>query len=434
MGSEDVETQVDATSEMADIEQPKPKRAGKHKSVSEVPENIPDEGAAQAKADAAEKSKRESAERKTRESKEKDAEKQRAAEERREAAERERMAKQEEKHEKIHKVKEQENAVFSALAKRIEDEKGLLALRSDAYTELDANVEMAIRGLSYGFIACGRGGVGKTYRILQTCIKECKKENVAYTDSYTTAGGFAVWLYTNRMKEVIVLDDVAGLLKNDKIVSMLKGALWHGSDGKTRVVNYMTTKPLQDEYGEPVPSMFEIDARIIIITNDVDDDNPHIKAILSRVNLVRVDIPYSELLLLLQQIIDKNEHKGLTKAERQESFTFMREKTSKKTENLNIRSLLRIMDYRAYAKVINGGELWKVLSSKLLQQNDRLLLVEKLMSEASYSSEEERIEKFIELTGESRPTWYRWKAKVKKMLDERAEDVARAEAQHPAKK
>ena len=343
----------------------------------------------------------------------KEAEKMLAAENRHKAAEAEHMQKAEEKKQKIHEIKEQENNVMATIAAAVK-KGGYRDLVSNAYTALDANTEMAIKGFNYGFIGVGRGGVGKTFRILQKCILECGRENIAYTDSYTTAGGFAVWLFQNREKEVIILDDVAGLLSNPKIVAMLKGALWHTSDGKTRVVNYMTTKPLQDEYGEPVPSTFEIDARIIIITNELNDDNPHIKAILSRVNVINVEIPYSELISLLEQIVDKTEYKELSKAERREGLDFLKKNTTRSTADLNIRTLLKIFDYFAYAKNVETPDLWKVLSLDMLQQNDRLVLVEKLMQDKSLLSETERVEKFTELTGGSKNMWYRLRKKYEK--------------------
>jgi len=356
--------------------------------------------------------------RKEEEKAEAEEEKRKAAEAKHLAAEAERMAKEQEKREKIRAVRQQENDVFKALA----DEKGhdYKSLVSNCYTEMDSNTDMVLKGISYGTIVEGRGGTGKTYRILNQCLRECGADNVAYTDSYTTPASFYVWLYKNRDKRVCIIDDCAGFMNNDKILAFLKGALWHTNDGKTRIVNYMTTKPLNDEYGEPIPSTCEVECRLIIITNWLDDEKPHVKAVLSRVNRIRVDVPYKELLSILEQVI-KKEYKSLTDAERKQCLEFLMENTSKNTPELNIRTLLRVMDYREYAKQRNAGDLWRTLSLKLLERDDRLLLVEKIVEDKSFQSEAERFEAFAELTGESQATFYRLKKKLEKMLKERRE-------------
>jgi hypothetical protein len=317
-----------------------------------------------------------------------------------------------EKREKIDAVKSMEKTVYDSLKN-----KDYQNLMSNCYTEMDVNVQMVLDKISYGAIVEGKGGTGKTFRILNQCISalDDNEERVAYADSFTTPTALYVWLYENRDKDVLILDDCAGLMENAKILAMLKGALWHINDGQTRLLTYMTTKPPKDEYDEPLPRSFEINARIIIITNYLNEDSPHVKAVLSRVNKVVVEVPRTELLLILEQVIKRPYHK-LDYAERNETLEYLRGKTDNKTEDLNIRTLLRMMDYRYWAKKNNMGEAWKPLSLKLLEKEPRMAMVEKLLNDPTFESEEERIDRYVELTGESRPTWYRWKKKVEKQL------------------
>lgn len=312
------------------------------------------------------------------------------------------------KNEKIRNIKDKESDVFKAL--RVDNYKGLV---SNCYSELDVNTDMVIQNISYGFIAEGKGGTGKTFRILNKCISDLGDEMVAYADSFTTPTALYVWLYENKEKKVLILDDCAGLMDNGKILAMLKGALWHVNDGKTRIINYLTTKPPKDEYDEPLPRSFEVEARIIIITNYLNDDNPHVKAILSRVNKVVVEVPRKELLVILRQIIKKDYHL-LSQSDKEEILNYLESKTSNASEDLNIRTLLRMLDYKIWANKNNKGDAWQPLCLKLLQRDDRLALVEKILDDPTLTTEIEREDKFIELTGDSRATYYRLKKKLSK--------------------
>jgi len=332
--------------------------------------------------------------------------------------------KAEERRQKIHDVRDQEHEVFKALADVKDD--SYRSLVSDAYSEMDANVDMVIGGISYGTIIEGRGGTGKTYRVLNKCLKECGVDEVAYTDSFTTPAAFYVWLFKNKDKRVLIVDDCAGFMNSDKILSFIKGATWPVGSTNQRVVSYLTTKPLKDEFDDYVPSTIEIEARMIVITNFLDDDSPHVKAVLSRINRIRVDVPRNELLHILGQII-KKEYKGLSFEERKEALQFMTENTTNQTDDMNIRTLLHIMDYQIYAKQKGLGDVWKTLSLKLLQRDDRMVLVEKLLSDENFLNEEERYTRFIDLTGDSRATWYRLRKKVERLQKERVDAIAMAE-------
>lgn len=311
------------------------------------------------------------------------------------------------KNEKIKHIKGKENEVFKAL--RVSNYEGLV---SNCYSELDVNTDMVIQGISYGFIAEGKGGTGKTFRTLNQCISALGDEEVAYADSFTTPTALYVWLYENRDKKILILDDCAGMMDNNKILSMLKGALWHVNDGTTRIVNYMTTKPPKDEYDEPLPRSFEVEARIIIITNYLNEDNPHVKAILSRINKVVVEVPRKELLVILRQIIQKDYH-SLSKEDKEEVLNYLESKTSNASEDLNIRTLLRMLNYKIWANNNKKGDAWQPLCLKLLQRDDRLALVEKILEDVTLTTENDRENKFIELTGDSRATYYRLKKKLR---------------------
>jgi len=314
--------------------------------------------------------------------------------------------KEEQKKEAIKEAKDKEQEVDETLKLgRHED------LKSDVFLEMDAYVDMVANGITYGAIIEGAGGTGKTWRV----INHLTDVDYAYTDSFTTPQAFYIWLYANRHKEVLVVDDVAGLTTNDKVLAFLKGALWE-INGK-RIIHYMTTKPMQDEYGNYVPNAFILDARMIIITNKLNKKNPHMNAVLTRVNYCKVEIDYEELMNILEQVA-KKDYPGIPLEERMEVLNFIRNNTSEVNNNLNIRSLIKAFQQKIYSNKIENPTLWKQLVMVgVVQRNPAMVVVYELMNDTSFGTEEERIAEFKNRTGRSRPTYFRLKDQMKLMGD-----------------
>jgi uncharacterized protein (DUF885 family) len=122
--------------------------------------------------------------------------------------------KEDEKRKKIRDVKDVEKEIFRSLD--VEEYKSLV---SDCYTELDSSTQIACQGINSGYVTIGRGGIGKTFRIYNRCKEMCGAENVAYLDSFTTPASLYIFLYENREKRVIILDDVSGLFEQKKCSS-----------------------------------------------------------------------------------------------------------------------------------------------------------------------------------------------------------------------
>lgn len=279
---------------------------------------------------------------------------------------------------------------------------------SSCYMEMDNYVGMVKTASAYGVIIEGAGGTGKTWRVIKH-LQDC---DYAYTDSFTTPQALYTWMYKNRDKDVLVLDDVANFTNNPKVLAFLKGGLWHVGNNKNRIIHYMTSKPLQDSEGSFVPSAFVLGARMIIITNKLNQKSSHLQAILTRVNYCFVEIPFEELLHIMEQVA-KKEYDGLSYEERMEVFWFLREKLSSSTENLSIRTLIKCFQQKVYSNRINKPELWKNLAMvSLLKKNPALVLVEEILRDESILKEEDRIRLFCEKTGRSRATYYRMKDQI----------------------
>jgi hypothetical protein len=283
-------------------------------------------------------------------------------------------------------------------------------IESNCYTEMDTYVGMVKVGAAYGAILEGAGGVGKTWRV----IKALEDAQYEYTDSFSTPQALYIWLHKHRDEDVLVVDDPANFLDNVKVLAMLKGGLWNVGDNKTRIIHYMTTKPMQDEEGNYVPTSFVLNARLIIITNYLNKKNPHLNAILSRVNHCVVNIPYEELMKILEQVAKIDRSTDLTEKERMEVFQHLKENTSSATESLNIRTLIKCFQQRVYSKRIGEPDLWKdLMTLSILKKSPKLLVVEELMNDKAYGTEEQRVKEFVKQTGGSRSTYFRLKEQLK---------------------
>lgn len=311
---------------------------------------------------------------------------------------------------KLNEVKEKEAQVLKTL--RNKDYK---SLGNNCYDELDSYSDMVCQKKSYGALIEGPGGIGKSYRILNKALDHFKSEGVFYLNSFSTPQAFYIQLFKARDSHVIIIDDCEGILNNIKCVSMLKGALWdiNGS----RIVQYMTTKPLQDEYGNPVEREFIMDARIIIITNYLNKKNPHINALLSRINHCRVEIPKVELFRILDEISDKD-YPGVNKVERKEVLEYLKGRSNTSVDDMNIRTLFKMFMFKSYVKDNKhlADNYWEKLSDKMLDRDDKYALVEKLVKDDSFDSEEERVDEFHNLTGKGRATYFKLKKEVEARL------------------
>lgn len=316
-------------------------------------------------------------------------------------------SKDELKHEELNHIRDEENRIFSAL-KNPDYE----VLVSSCYTEMDAMTEMAIEGISYGALIEGSGGTGKSYRTLNMALNKLGEGGVSYTDSFTTPQSLYCWFYKGirQQKKLFIVDDVAGFMNNDKILAFIKGFAWD-INGK-RLMHYMTTKPLQDDEGHMVPNVVDCSgASIIIITNKLNQKNPHIQAVLSRINYCYVDVPRDELLEILKKIIQKD-YRTLKFYEREEVLNYLIDNTSNSTENLNIRTMFKMFQFKEYANRHHKGDIWKTLSLKLFKKDDALALVESLLKDDKFVTENERITEFMNLTKKSKATYYNLKEQL----------------------
>ena len=133
------------------------------------------------------------------------------------------------------------------------------------FNNLTRLTKMVGRGIQPSLVITGGAGLGKTYLVKKTLtdmgLEEAKQ--FVHFKGRATAAGLFVTIYENADK-IIVLDDCDSVFKDTDAVNLLKAAL---DSYDTRKLSYISTKPLKDTYGDPVPRHFEFTGKIIFISN-----------------------------------------------------------------------------------------------------------------------------------------------------------------------
>lgn len=292
--------------------------------------------------------------------------------------------------EEIKKTEEREQKLREEWKKKSEWKD---TIEKPCYFEMNQYMDMVIAKKSYGCIINSRGGIGKTY----TAIAKLKKAGVdfGYLDSFTTPSGLYIFLYENRNKDVILLDDVVGLFEDKKCLSYLKSALWE-TDGM-RIINNQSSANLKDRYGKLLENNLEFNSRIIFLTNYLNIKSPHVKAVMTRVNYVEVDMP-SKQMLEIMEIIVKKDYENLTLKERQEVFNFLKENVEESSQDLNLRTLIKSFKLFQHVKETRQEEtVWKALVKLMLKKDEKV----EFLKQAVKTSEnvEDQLAKYNELTG-----------------------------------
>jgi DNA replication protein DnaC len=125
--------------------------------------------------------------------------------------------------------------------------------------------KMVGRGIQPSLVITGMAGVGKTHLVKETLRELGMRESYEFVHfkGRSTAAGLFITLYQNSDK-IVVLDDCDSVFKDPDAVNLLKAAL---DSYDTRKISYISSKPLKDEFGEPIPAHFEFTGRIIFISN-----------------------------------------------------------------------------------------------------------------------------------------------------------------------
>ena len=197
-----------------------------------------------------------------------------------------------------------------------------------------ALIENVIDGFYYSLVLEGRGGIGKTFLVKSVLTERGLKEgeDYIYLKGYITPFSFYKVLYENKDGMIIILDDVDGLLSDNKTKAILKSVL----DTGTRRLTYKTTKRTD------IPSEFDFNSSIIVISNNISKDE-HFKAILDRCLYYKIEVKPIQILNILENLT-KKPYKELSKKARKEILEFIKRHSLYVSNEFSIRTLFKIYE------------------------------------------------------------------------------------------
>lgn len=267
-------------------------------------------------------------------------------------------------------------------------------MRSNQMETYKDYVTMLLKGHVHSVLCHSKAGFGKTYTTIQL-LKEvgCKYE---YSSGVATAVALFKLLYENR-NNVLVLDDIETIFQDDRIINLLKSALWE-VDGKRMVTYKTTSKTLQD-----YPDTFEYKGKLIILANELKGRNDEsYKALLSRCLKYELHYTLPQLIEIGKQIVDNQE---LTELQKNEVKRIM-EQNINIQHNFNFRLLMRLIAFVKY----NIKKAEQLFLDSLDVDEETEVLIDIIKNNADTK---DQFALFHEVTGQSRMTFFRKKKKLK---------------------
>lgn len=256
----------------------------------------------------------------------------------------------------------------------------------------------------HGLILIGEGGIGKSVLTL-TSIKSILKPNEwEYANGYSTPLSLYQFLFANRDKKVIILDDVEGIFNNKIALSILKSALWE-NEGK-RICHYSSTSDKLI-----IPTRFIMNSKIILLCNDIPkENNLSTRAMISRTMLYKVNFSFGQKIKICETFIDGDTQ--LTQDEKDRIKIILLTHVSESTKDFNFRTLRKLIAFVQYD--ISKAEKLFVETTEIDEDREAYLKVIKLATEVKT-----QIILFMESIGKSRATFFRIKKgfKVSKKQD-----------------
>ena len=205
------------------------------------------------------------------------------------------------------------------------------------FSNLESLTKMVGRGIQPSLVITGMAGVGKTHLVKETLKQMGLRESYDFEHfkGKATAAGLFITLYQNSDK-IVVLDDCDSVFKDDDAVNILKAAL---DSYDTRKISYISTKPLKDEFGEPIPSHFEFTGKIIFISNIHQSKLD--EAIRSRSFVADISMNTGQMFQRMEQLMASMEPR-IPLAAKQQALDIMKELDAKfGGVDINLRSFIK---------------------------------------------------------------------------------------------
>jgi len=205
------------------------------------------------------------------------------------------------------------------------------------FDNLERFTKMVGKGIQPSLLVTGGAGLGKTFLVKKTLESLGLKESIGFVHfkGRATAAGLFLTLFENS-NSVVVLDDCDSVFKDADAVNILKAAL---DSYDTRRISYLSSKPLKDEDGIPVPRSFEFRGKIIFISN-IEQSNLD-EAIKSRSFVADISMNTAQMFQRIEDLIETMEPR-IPIAAKQKALEIMQELHSEfDGVDINLRSFIK---------------------------------------------------------------------------------------------
>lgn len=267
--------------------------------------------------------------------------------------------------------------------------------RDDYLRDLKDYVQLVSTGHNKSLFVIGEGGMGKTHVVLSTLREHNQPYN--HFTTFSTPMELYSYLYIHR-NELVVLDDMEGILENKKSVAILKSCLW-GFDDRCEVQYLSSTALLM------VPPRFEFTGRTIFLLNQFPK-NEFVRSLVTRSVYYELKMPFAQKLVLMEDIA-KMDYGDLTLPQRMEVFHFIRENANEATKELNFRTLIKAFNMRSYSR-----DRWRQLVKVMLQPDEDLATLRTIQETLGELTVLQQARMFTLQTGLSRSSYFRYKRKL----------------------
>lgn len=246
-------------------------------------------------------------------------------------------------------------------------------------------------------------GIGKSHTITDQLKQDVGKSGYVKISGYCSPLSLYHKLYEVHDGGVLVLDDVAGIPKDERSMELLKAATWTEDEEDGRVVSWETTSGKLE-----APPSFKFEGTVISVFNDLPD-NEMSRAFIDRSLTYNMAFTYHERLHIMREVA-KKPYENLSYEERIEVVDYIEQNTGPGDE-VNMRTMFNIFDIR-----VCEPERWDLLAEDQIDPNQELKLVRQLLDD--HETVGEACSEFQETTGKSRSTFYRKKKKIVGDADE----------------
>jgi len=288
------------------------------------------------------------------------------------------------------------------------------------YHKFNHYIKSICRDHHHALMVNAEPGIGKSYQTNQTLVSEIGKERFKKSPAVASPFQFykMLWELENSARDVLVLDDIEGLLRSKKALSIMKQATW--SESGDRYVGWNSSpSKLQSKDGQDIPEEFKFTGKLIMIFNEVPEDDIIFESLKDRCFYYELSFSYEQKCKLIRALADKGLDHGVAEEDRKEIASWLIEVTTPSNDQLNLRTFERALKhFNASADINEGDVTWKDIIKEGFDVDRKLEAARAVIKDGSYTTPGERQDAFKERTGMTARTYRNAREKLRENSEE----------------